>query len=261
MNRAEDGSKTIRSVENAFRILEELRHREQTGVTELAEAVGLSKATVHHYLATLYEQDFVERSESGYRLGLRPLSYGGIAREREKVFQIGKESVDRLANETGETARLVVERRRYCITIYQSTRRRDGVHTHLGTQEHLHSTAAGKAMLSAMDDDRIARIITGRELPRHTENTITSTEELRSEIGTIRSSGIAFDDREQFDDVRCVATALVTEDDGLLGAISVNGPIGRINDRAFHEEIPQQLRNTAGVIESDATYLDWMERD
>ncbi|MFC6961018.1 winged helix-turn-helix transcriptional regulator [Halocatena marina] len=50
MDRDGTESKTIQSVENAFRILNELLRREQATVTELSDVVGLSKGTVHHYL-------------------------------------------------------------------------------------------------------------------------------------------------------------------------------------------------------------------
>ena len=253
------GSKTIKSVGNAFRVLDALDEHEQMGVTELADEVGISKGTAHHYLATLLEHDFVERADGKYQLGLRPLTYGGAVRERETVFQIGKESVDRLAKTTGETARLVVERSGYGITLYQSTRHeRTDVGTHLGTREDLHSTAAGKAILAAMDDTRIDEILDWGGLHRYTDGTIVEEPSLRAEIADIRSRGIAFDDEEQFEGVRCVATALVTETDELLGAISVSGSVERIDDDTFRTEIPQEIRNVAGVIEVNTAYLDWM---
>lgn len=257
MDRNDGESKTIRSVENAFRILDELRDCQCAGVTELSNSIGLSKGTIHHYLATLRKQGFVEKQNGKYQLGLRPLSYGGVAREREQVFQIGKESVDRLAERTDETARLVVERNGYGITLYQSTRNdREEVRTHVGTREELRSTAAGKAMLAVMDDDRIEGIERNRQTRQG--NTTVDTD-LRTEIEDVRTHGIAFDDEGQFDGVRCVAIALTTANDILLGAISVTGPIERIDDERFREEMPQTLRNIAGVIEINSAYRGWME--
>lgn len=259
MKQENEESKTIKSVENAILILEELRECGQAGVTELSDRIGLSKGTVHHYLATLRKQNFVEKTDGVYQLGLRPLSYGGAARERERVFQIGKDGVDRLAQTTGETARLVVERQGYAVTLYQSTHNdRKTIPTHLGIEEDLHSTAAGKAMLSVMSDSCIEELIE-RDLVRHTDNTMVNADALRAEIEEIRSRGIAFDNEEQFDSVRCVATALATEVDELLGAISVSGPVERIDDETFYETIPQEIRNVSGVIEINTTYRDWID--
>ncbi|RRJ29671.1 IclR family transcriptional regulator [Halocatena pleomorpha] len=259
MEKGEKESKTIKSVENAILILEELRRTGQAGVTELSDRISLSKGTVHHYLATLRKQNFVEKTDDTYQLGLRALSYGGAARERERVFQIGKDGVDRLAATTGETARLVVERQGYAVTLYQSTNHdQEAVPTHLGIQEDLHSTAAGKAMLSVMNDSTVDEILE-RKLVRHTDNTTIEPETLRAEIEEIRSRGIAFDNEEQFDGIRCVATALATETDELLGAISVSGSVDRIDNETFYETIPQEIRNVSGVIEINTTYREWME--
>jgi|AntDeeMinimDraft_5_1070356.scaffolds.fasta_scaffold09320_2 DNA-binding IclR family transcriptional regulator len=255
-----DGAKTINSVDNAVHILDELLVRETAGVTELGEAVGLSKATVHHYLTTLRRHGFVQQVDGTYRLGLRPLSYGGAAREREAVFQSGKEGVDRLAATTGETARLVVERNGYAVTLYQSSERPlDEIPTTLGTREDLHSTAAGKAMLAALDDSSLDAFLERGELTRHTQNTIVDPATLRAEIADVRSQGIAFDDNEQFEGVRCVSTALVTDAGGLLGALSVSSSTANLPDEAFEEEFPQALQNVAGVIEINTAYRGWVE--
>lgn len=260
MTQSEKTSKTIHSVDNAIHILDELLSQERAGVTELSEAVGLSKSTVHHYLATLRQHDFVERADGRYQLGFRPLSYGGAARERSTVFQTSKQGVDRLASKTGETARLVVKRDDHTITLYQSTATdRQEIRTALGTREDLHSTAAGKAMLATMNDDRLNAFLEHRELPQHTENTIVDAANLWTEINDIRSQGIAFDDEEQFEGVRCVATALVTDDEKLLGALSVSSSNDQFPDERFYEEIPQLLQNVAGVIEINTTYRGWME--
>ena len=73
--------KTIQSVGIALEILEELRHRGTAGVTELASAIDRSKSTAHHYVKTLEEYGYVERSGAEYQLGLRLLTLGGQARE------------------------------------------------------------------------------------------------------------------------------------------------------------------------------------
>ena len=253
--------KTIQSVDNAVGILDELIEREAAGVTELSNAVGLSKGTVHHYLATLRQHDLVQQVEEtgSYRLGLRSLSYGGVAREREPVFQAGKEGVDRLAATTGETARLVVERNGYAITLYQSSERpHEEIPTTLGTREDLHSTAAGKAMLAVLDEPYFERYISQSELPAHTENTITDSKVLRDQIEDVQSRGIAFDNEEQFSGVRCVSTALVTDTGGLLGALSVSSATKEISNEVMFEEFPQTLQNIAGVTEINTAYRGWL---
>lgn len=253
-----DGGKTIKSVETALELVEEIRRHEEMGVTELATEVGRSKSTVHHYLKTLEMHNCLEKTDGKYRLGLRFLTYGGQARAREWLYQLAKDDVDQLADETGEQARLIVEQDGYGITIYQSEGENVGrPHSHVGSIEELHCTAAGKAFLAALPDDRVAELLETIELVEHTDRTITDRGELESELERIQSRGVAFDDEEHREGVRCVAAAITSRSGELLGAISVSGATDRLTDDRFRKTIPDQIQNIVGVVEINTTYSRW----
>lgn len=134
-------------------------------MTELANALDLSKSTVHHHLATLENQHFVSNDGGKYHLGMGFLIYGGHARNEEDLFKTRKKDVDKLARITDETVRLVVEHAGYGLTLYQSTGQNvSETLTRLGTMEHLHSTAVGKAFLASLPDEEVQRIVDEREL-------------------------------------------------------------------------------------------------
>ena len=250
MSTKKGGSRTIKSVETSFAVLEEIRRRNGAGVTELANALGLSKSAVHHHVTTLEQQNFLTKIDGQYRLGLRFLTFGGHARKKEEIFESGKDDVDKLAGKTGETARLIVENSGYGLTLYQSTGKNvKNPRTHLGMMEHLHSTAAGKAFLAALPPEEVDTIIGKQDLKQFTEKTIVKRESLHRELDQIRTDGLAFDDGEQFDGVRCIATTVTANSNGLLGAISVSAPTERMADRRFREELPDVLRDVAEAIE------------
>lgn len=256
-----DGTGTrIESVERAVEVLEAVRRREGAGVTELAAALGLPKSTVHHHLATLRETGCLEQVDGEYRLGLRLLTFGGQARERERLYRLAREEVDRLAEETDEQARLLVERDGVGVTVYQAAG--DAVEstcTHAGSTEALHCTAAGKAFLAALPAERRAALLDERELTAHTDATITDRGRLRAELEEVRSRGVAFDDGERYEGVRCVAASITDSTGELLGAISVSGPADRLPDERFRAEIPTRLQTVAGVVEVNTTYSGWSD--
>lgn len=250
MSSQDGGSRTIGSVETSFRILEEIRRRNGAGVTELAEALDLSKSAVHHHVATLAQHNYLAQMDGRYRIGLRLLTFGGHARREEELFVSGREDVDRLARTTGETVRLIIENSGYGLTLYQATGE-DVVDppTYTGTMEHLHSTAAGKAFLAALPHEEVEAIVDQGGLKRLTPNTIVDRRALYDELAAIRSEGFAFDDEEQFEGVRCVATTVTNDEGGLLGAVSVSAPIERMGDRRFQTGIPNALRGVSKAIE------------
>lgn len=250
--------RTIKSAGVALTILEVLSENDGAPLSTIAEQVDVSKSTVHHYLTTFRQRDYVVKRDGEYFLGVRFLTFGGQARERERVYQIGRPYVDRLASETGEIARLIVESRGVGIVLYQ----KEGNNvidsrSHIGAQETLHSTAAGKAFLAHLSTDRIDTFLDEYPLTQYTDNTITDRNELESHLEQIRETGIAFDDEEHVEGVRCVAAPILSEDRTLLGAVSVSAPTARADDARFKSEFPNAIRNVVGAIEIDTTYSEW----
>lgn len=253
--------KTVQSVETSLAIVDAIRERECAGVTELATALDCSKATVHHHVTTLRKHGYLERVDGEYRLGLQFLSVGGQVREHQSLYHLAREDVDDLAAETGEQARLVAEHDGRGITIYRATGEApEHPPLHLGSDEPLYCTAAGKAFLAELTDEQIDRYLAETTLDPYTPATVTDPEQLRAELESIRSEGVAFDDEERYDGVRCVAAAIDSPDGELLGAISVSGPTDRVTDERFRSDLPDQLRNVVGVVELQNTYATWTEQ-
>ena len=67
----------VQSIDRAFRVLAEVA-KGRSGVTEIAEAVGLPKSTVARMLASLEELGALVRDGTGYRVGdtIRSLEIG-----------------------------------------------------------------------------------------------------------------------------------------------------------------------------------------
>lgn len=249
MEKQDTTSRTIKSVETTFELLEAVLERNGAGVTELADALGMNKSTVHHHLATLEKHHFVSVDDGEYRLGVGALVHGGHARHEREIFQTAKSDVDELARLTDETARLIVEHAGYGLTMYQSTGENvTEAPTHMGTMEHLHSTAAGKAFLAAHPEEKVDAILEERELTGFTPNTICDRDQLTLELEQVRSDGVAFDDCEQFENVRCVATTFTRQSGELLGAISVSAPRKRMEDTRFEQELPQQIERVCEPV-------------
>lgn len=248
----------IQSVDTTFAIVELIRDRGTVGVTEVAESLDQSKSTIHHYLTTLEDRGYVEQEEDGYSLGLRFLTLGGVARDREQLFHLSKADVDRLAAETGEKARLIVERDWQGITLHQAEGDQIGeTRTCVGSTEDLHSTAAGKALLAALPSEQVDEYVRTQDLASHTANTITDPDQLRAELDRIRSRGVALDDQEHYEGVRCVAAPVSAREQGVLGTLSVSGPTTRLDDERFRSTIPDKLQTAAGVVEINTIYSAW----
>src|SRR3546814_11386778 len=84
-------------------------------------------------------------------------------------------------------------------------------------------------LLAAMAPDDLDRLLEGLPLPAYTAKTITSARALRRELAAVRRQGIAYDDCELDDDVRCIALPVRDFAGRCVGAIGISGPVWRMS--------------------------------
>ena len=244
----------VKSVEAMFTIVEALKELDGAGVTELSDHLELPKSTIHNYLATLEQEEYVAKEGTTYRVGLRFLDLGAYARDQVELFEVAKPELEQLASETGELTNLLVEEHGKGSYLYR-TRGEMAVQVkgHVGTRAPLHGTGLGKAILAYLPEERVESIVDYHGLPASTPDTITEVDELFAELDRIRDRGFAFDDEERLRGLRCVAAPVLANGD-VIGAISVSGPTNRLRDTRFREELPQKLLEVQNVIELNVTY-------
>jgi len=252
---AKTAQNPVKSVETTFKVLDALKDLDGAGVTELARHLDIPKSTVHNYLSTLEQEEYIVNRDGVYKVGLRFLELGAYARHREKLFKIAKPEVDRLASETGELANILVEEHGRGSYLYRA--RGDKavqVKAHVGTRVPLHTTALGKTILAHMSTEEIDAIVDRHGLGGEASKSISTREELEAELADVRERGVAFDDEERLEGLRCVAAPVLNHDNEVIGAISVSGPTNRFRGDRFREELPQKVLEVANVIELNVTY-------
>lgn len=245
-----EGGKIVGSVDRTFDILEIIRERDGVGVTELADELEVSKSTIYNHLHTMAERGYVVKENDRYRLGLRFLSFPDVVQKSNRLYQIAVDEIDELVNRTGERSQLLVEEDGHGVYIYQKIDDR-AIRTgsRVGSRVMLHSTAIGKALLAYQPAEKVERILDRDGLPAMTEHTITSREAFEEELEHVRERGVAFDDEEGIEGMRCVAAPIKSDDDVSVGAISVSGPCTRIKGERFEETLPEEVQQAAQAIE------------
>ena len=96
----------------------------------------------------------------------------------------------------------------------------------VGDRSRLHSTSIGKVLLAFQDPGFIDEVIAAG-LPALTASTITEPEAMRRELHSIRERGYAIDDRETYDNMRCISVPVFERDVPLRMGISCSGPDSR----------------------------------
>lgn len=249
--------KMVEAVRTSLRILDVLRTEGSAGVTDIAAEIGLSKATVHNHLATLEHEEYVVKDkDDNYQLGFRFLDFAHHARRRIGIYDLVRQEVDKLAEESGEMALYTVEEHGRGVCIYRKLGS-SSVQTplYIGYRSALHHTAVGKAILAHLPRERVEEIIATHGLSTQTEDTITDPEQLFEELAEIRERGVAFNHGETIQGLVGVGAPILEQNGTVRGAISIIGPASRMDEDRFYDEIPDLITRSVNIIEVNATSI------
>lgn len=249
----DDGPRQIKSVRTAADIIDVIKQQQGGTLADISAELDLTKGTVHTYLQTLVDCEFVTRADGQYRLSLQFIAIGEHVRNETDLYMVGHSEVDELAERTGEYAHLIGEERDREVVLYESRGEfAVAMDYHLRmreTPQHLHDTAAGKAVLAHVSAERRDEILANQEFERQTANTITDATELRETLTDIRERGYALNDEEEIRGMRAVGAPVLGPDETVVGAVSVTAPTSRLKGDRFRSEMPEQVMETANLIE------------
>jgi DNA-binding IclR family transcriptional regulator len=245
----------LKTTETSIDVVNALYELDGGRIEELANHLDAAPSTVHRHLSTLRSHDYVTKDGDIYQLGLQFLTIGGYIQHNNQGYQLAKDKVQQLALTTGERVQFITEEHGQRVYIHASVGE-DAVQTdaHMGKRGPLHCSAAGKAILVALPEERAKKIIETRGLPQVTPNTITDPKFLFEELATIKERGVAFNKEESVIGLNAAGTAVKRPNSCVLGAISISGPAQRFKGNKLQQEIPDLLLGATNEIELNLEY-------
>jgi IclR family transcriptional regulator, acetate operon repressor len=210
------------------------------GVTAIARQLGISKAVVHRILQSLVSRGLlaVDAKGGGYVLGPAVAALGARALQDLDLRTFAQPALRELQAETAETTTvslLVGAARVYLDQVVSQREIRMTVE--LGRTFPLHAGSSGKAILAFAAPDLRERVLRG-ELGSLTPDTVVDAERLGRELDAIAAAGVAASRGEREQGAASVAAPVFDFDGGVIGAISVCGPVTRFTDEAVERHTP-----------------------
>jgi IclR family transcriptional regulator, acetate operon repressor len=231
-------AQTIVAIERATDVLSMFAEADEPtlGVTEIAQALGLSKAVVYRILSSFRAKGFVDLDEATrrYSLGQKVLYLGLAYMNRIDVPATARPVLEQLSRATNETATLSLRTGRMRVYVDQVTPDRDiKMVIQLGQQVPLHAGASSKAFLAFMSEDEQKGYL-ANSLEKLTDNTITSVRSLKKELAEIRERGYASSSGERMEGAGSVAAPILGHDGRPVAVISICGPVDRFRREAVN---------------------------
>ncbi|HVJ55684.1 MAG TPA: IclR family transcriptional regulator C-terminal domain-containing protein [Aliidongia sp.] len=238
-NSTEAGPNQVQSVVRAMKIMNCIAEVEDgIHLMELALRVGLAASTTHRLLTSLQQGRYV-RFDAERRLwymGVQAFINGTAFANTRDIATLARPHLRELMKQSDETVNLAVEDRGEMIFLLQVECR------HLvralagpGARTPIYCSASGKAILAAMNDGQLNKILQRIRLHRLTPRTITTPAALHRELREVRQLGYAIDNEEHSMGVRCVGAAIYNEHREVFAAVSISGLASRIPDEKLVE--------------------------
>lgn len=223
----------VKLLDKAFTVLNTIgESRNGLSATQVSQQLKLPASTAVRILQGLRYHGFVDQDSDTdrYHLGSRILvlarnltrsttlvrSAMPMMRQLSDQFD---ESVHLAAMTTGGQAMyLHTEQGRHMLRMQDQT----------GLTVPMHSTAAGKMLLSLCQPEEVINMVGRGPLRQDTRSTITDVDQLLAALEKIRKQGYALDIEERSYDVRCVAAPILGVTEYRHACISVSGPSSRI---------------------------------
>jgi IclR family transcriptional regulator, acetate operon repressor len=244
-------SGSVQALERGLNLLAIIAEADGLSLTSIAQRAGIAPSTAHRILTTLKSNGFVQDDSHGnYLIGVQAFRAGSAFLRNRKLSDVGRITLRRLMEESGETANIAIEIESAVVFISQMESHRSIRAFHRpGARGPMHASSLGKAMLAALSDEAVAQKLHRVGMPRLTERTIVDPDALLSDLALIRKRGWSIDDEEQADGMRCVGSAIYNEHGEVIGAVSVSGPTVRVTDERLGELGPMVKRAAAEITE------------
>ena len=246
----------VRAVERALQILEcfDDEHPEM-GVSEIAQMVGLHKATTHRIVTTLLNFGYLARAVDGqrYRLGLRLTELGFRAVRRLDLRREALTYMNQLSQQWGETCDLSIFEHGevFYIEMIQGSRALT-IAAAVGQRLPAHCTASGKVFLAYLPAPELDNLL-NKPLTSYTWKTISSAMRLRQQLELIRQQGYAFDDEEFEMGIRAVACPIFNREGKVIAALSIPSPVSRMT----LERVPEIAEALADATWAISRRMGW----
>ena len=223
----------IQVIERMMKLLDVLSYyHDPVSLKQLALETGLHPSTAHRILGAMTASGFVERADPGtYQLGIRLLELGNLVKSRINIRDSAMPLMQRLHREIGESVNLGVRQGDEIVYVERTSSGRSSVRVvHLvGARAPLHVTAVGKLFLLEDGPQKVREYAKRTGLPGFTPTSLTALPALEKELDRVRRHGVAFDNEEIEQGLRCIAAPVRDDAGDLVAGLSVSAPADRHN--------------------------------
>ena len=236
----------------SFAILEHVAgSRAPVDVLDIIASLKLPKATAYRLVDWFVTQGYLSREPARRRLIIGPkltnLAFGALSSSmRHDTPHVVLQRLVHTLNETCNIGTLLNGEVVYLDRV-EAEHWPLRLHYTVGSRVPLHCSAIGKLFLALAASPRRRRLLRSMELRRFTDNTITDSARLETELRQIRKEQVSFDREEYLVGVVCMAVPVIGKNGEMLASLAIQAPQARMNVQTARRHLPA-LRHAADEL-------------
>lgn len=234
-----------------FALLEVIAQKDQFfSLQSLVDELNLPKPTLHRMLQQLEGAGMIQRDGDGrqYSTGLRLRRMAENLLLNNTVHGSRHTILRQLVEEVGESCNITTcsgSEVLYLDRVETAAPLR--FYLHPGSRVPVHCSASGKLFLAQMTPLQRRRLLAHSTLPKYTNNTLTTVDEVEKEIERVRRDGYAIDDEEFLPGLLCVAVLVPAAHGKSNMAVALQAPIVRMTTDKSLQCLPALQRAAAAL--------------
>ena len=243
----------IKVLDKLFRILDLFSEENvELSAGEISKKLDTNRTSTYRIISNLEAEGYLERDPktAKYRLGLKWFILGNLSNPYLHLKRVARPFLEDLNERSGETVHLAAlsSGKTFYLDKIEGRKTIRVVISRVGQKLPAHCTGVGKVLLAFLPETESRKIIAERGMPVFTENTITSWNELRKELHSVRQNCCAFDREEIEYGLSCVAAPIFScqVDQSAIAAISVSMPVNRMEQEMA--TVKKMVQEAAGGI-------------
>ncbi|MCU1233603.1 MAG: transcriptional regulator, IclR family, partial [Candidatus Solibacter sp.] len=232
----------VRVLHKTLDILEKIKSTESGyKLADLARKVELPKATVYRILTTLEGRGYLDRAADGsYRMAKKLFDLQRTVPLEQTLHRVAQPVMERLVASCKETVNLgILDAGEVVVINTVESPQAVRMSSKIGNRRYLHSTAIGKVLLGGMSDKEVQRLLRLKGIPKLTEETLTAKPAVLAEIHKVRAQGWALDNQENEIEGRCIGAPIIGPDGTIVAALSISGPVFRMDIERACSLVPE----------------------
>lgn len=250
-----DSALFIGSIAKCFQVLEALNVAAgPVGLTELAGLAQMDRSATQRITHTLRVLGYLRQDEQSraFTLSGRMLEFGHTMLAASRLRECAKSHLELLNRRVSETVNLMeLEGTEIVYILRYPSQQAVSVDLHVGSRLPAFCSAAGRAILSALDEPLALALLKGSRREAMTLHTVTDISALQEKLQQARMLRYALNNQEAFIGDISVAAPLLDATGKPVGAVNIAVPSPRwLLDDVLTKLVPPLLK-TASAIQKE----------